>query len=119
MDDYYALLGVSRNASMQEVKVAYKKKILKYHPDKNPDGADIFKEVNQAYDTLKNPATREKYDLSFFAFIPPTRERYQGWTYTHRKGSNTWNFRGKSGKSRVNKVRVETSDGYFDIEFRS
>jgi molecular chaperone DnaJ len=52
MKDYYNILGVSRDASPDEIKKAYRKKSKQYHPDVNPEGADKFKEIAEAYDTL-------------------------------------------------------------------
>jgi len=62
--DYYAILGVARNASEQEIKKAYRKLALKYHPDvsKEPDAENRFKEVAEAYQTLKDPAKRAAFD---------------------------------------------------------
>lgn len=62
--DYYAILGVGRNASAQEIKKAYRKLALKYHPDvsKEPDTENRFKEVAEAYQTLKDPAKRAAFD---------------------------------------------------------
>ena len=57
--DYYATLGVDRRADDAALKSAYRKLAMKFHPDKNPDDAAAeqkFKEVNEAYDALKNPA---------------------------------------------------------------
>lgn len=56
MKDYYKILEVSRSASEQEIKKAYRRLALKYHPDKNhdTDAAAIFKDLNEAYRTLGN-----------------------------------------------------------------
>jgi curved DNA-binding protein len=60
--DYYQVLGVSRNADEKEIKSAYRKLALKYHPDKNPDSEEHFKEINEAYEVLGDPEKRSKYD---------------------------------------------------------
>ena len=63
--DYYSLLGVSRNASEQELKRAYKKLAMKYHPDKNPNDKEAevkFKEAAEAYSVLSDSQKRQQYD---------------------------------------------------------
>jgi len=62
--DFYEVLGVSRTCDDDDLKRAYRKLALKYHPDKNPDGEaeERFKEVNQAYQILSDPQRRAQYD---------------------------------------------------------
>jgi DnaJ-class molecular chaperone len=65
MKDYYQILGVSRGASEQEIKQAYRKLARKYHPDINPGDKQAearFKEINEAYEVLSDKEKREKYD---------------------------------------------------------
>ena len=63
--DYYEVLGVSKDASAEDIKKAYRKMALKYHPDRNPGDAtaeEKFKEAAEAYDVLSNPDKKARYD---------------------------------------------------------
>ncbi|MBT8489959.1 MAG: DnaJ domain-containing protein [Deltaproteobacteria bacterium] len=64
-DDYYKILRVDKKASFEDIKKAYRKLALKYHPDKNPDNKeaeDKFKKINEAYAVLSDPEKRQQYD---------------------------------------------------------
>src|ERR1041385_9445420 len=63
--DYYEVLGVARGASEAEMKAAYRKLAMQHHPDRNPGDKDCehrFKEINEAYDVLKDGDKRAAYD---------------------------------------------------------
>jgi molecular chaperone DnaJ len=66
MKDYYEILGVNKNASISDIKKAYRKLARKYHPDLNPGdkaAEQRFKEINEAHETLKDPEKKKQYDL--------------------------------------------------------
>uniref|UniRef100_A0AB33JKV3 Chaperone protein DnaJ n=5 Tax=unclassified Prevotella TaxID=2638335 RepID=A0AB33JKV3_9BACT len=70
--DYYEVLGLDKNASEDDIKKAYRKLAIKYHPDKNPgnkEAEEKFKEAAEAYDTLHDPQKRQQYDQ--FGFNAP------------------------------------------------
>jgi molecular chaperone DnaJ len=65
MADYYSVLGVSRDASDEEIKKAYRKLAMRYHPDRNggsKEAEERFKEITEAYDVLRDPNKRAAYD---------------------------------------------------------
>ncbi|MBP3633751.1 MAG: molecular chaperone DnaJ [Oscillospiraceae bacterium] len=72
--DYYEVLGVEKNASEGEIKKAYRKLAMKYHPDQNPGDTEAeakFKEVGEAYEVLSDPDKKARYDQYGFAGVDP------------------------------------------------
>ncbi|XP_077303977.1 dnaJ homolog subfamily B member 2 [Lithobates pipiens] len=94
MGDYYDILGVPRNATQDDIKRAYRKLALKWHPDKNPDNKELaekkFKDIAEAYEVLSDAEKREAYDRygkAGFSGPEPrssSGSRFHGFAYTFR-----------------------------------
>ena len=76
--DYYNVLGVSKSASQPELKNAFKKKAMQYHPDKGGD-PEKFKQINEAYQNLSDPQKRQMYDQ--FGTVDPQQAQPQGFNF--------------------------------------
>jgi len=91
--DYYAILGVDRNAGKEDVSRAYRKLARKYHPDLNkaPEAEEKFKEVSEAYEVLKDPEKRRRYDQLGARW--QEGQNYQpppGWEFQHGQGPRSY-----------------------------
>jgi len=103
MADYYDVLGVSKKATTAEIKTAYRKQALKWHPDRNKSaGATAkFKEVNKAFEVLSDPKKKEMYDQYGEAAFSrgasggsPTGANYGPFTYTYTSSGGSSPFEG-------------------------
>ena len=104
MSDFYVLLGVARDASEAEIKKAYRKLAMEYHPDRNPapDAEARFKEITEAYEVLRDPQKRAAYDRYGKAGVG-RRGRASGsttWTCPRRSTSSCATSAGWAASSR-------------------
>ncbi len=92
--DYYEILGVSKTASLDEIKSAYRKLALKWHPDKNksPEAEEKFKEINEAYEVLSDKEKRAKYDRFGHAAFDPSAGFGGFSSRTYRSGPFTYTY---------------------------
>ena len=106
--DYYTILGVPRDASAEDIKKAFRKLARQYHPDKARDkkaGEEKFKEINEAYEVLGDPANRKKYDelgahwKEGAGFQSPPGEQRGAWTNPDGSRHYEFNFGGSTGFS--------------------
>lgn len=105
--DYYKILGVERNASAAEIKKAYRKLALKYHPDRNQgdkQAEEKFKEINEAYQVLSDPQKRSRYDQ--------LGDQYTRWQQTGGAPGG-FNWEDWVGTNPRGGVRVEDLSGMF------
>lgn len=116
--DYYDILGIAKQASAAEIKSAYRKKALEFHPDKNKsaDAEAKFKEVNEAYEVLKDPQKKQMYDSYGHAAFDP-RSGFGGGGGAggfRQQGPFTWSYTSSGGASPFSGFGGDFSDP-FDI----
>ncbi len=95
--DFYTILGVQKNASETEIKSAYRKLAIKYHPDKNPgnkEAEEKFKSINSAHEVLSDPEKRKKYDRYGENWERAGQEQGGGGQYQYSDGGQHYQFEG-------------------------
>jgi DnaJ-class molecular chaperone len=97
--DYYDILGVTKTASSSDLKSAYRKLALKWHPDRNKEaGAEAkFKEINEAYEVLSNDSKKAKYDQFGHAAFDPSAGFGGGGGQSYRQGPFTYTYSSGGG----------------------
>lgn len=121
MKDYYDILGVSRDASEDDIKRAYKKIMLKYHPDRMGNKSDkekkeaeeIVKSANEAYETLSDPQKKQEYDNPGFGSGFNPFADFFGHDRSSGPSWHTEDYRDLRGKNCEGKLNVDISDFYF------
>jgi DnaJ-class molecular chaperone len=107
--DYYKILGIKQSASFEEIKIAFKKQAIKWHPDRNldTDTTKKMQEINEAYLILKDKEARERYDREYL--------RYKEFTSQTQKSYNQ-EKQSQSNRQSENKQKEETPNYEFDDE---
>jgi curved DNA-binding protein CbpA len=123
--NYYSILGISPKATTQEVRTAYRRLAVKYHPDKNQGNVlaeEMFKQVNAAYQTLSNPIKRAQYDLRIQ--YQQERNRILRQQHAHQSDPRFYKTRQPAGVSErhyrtinPNTYRFSRKDWYITVAF--
>lgn len=117
MKDYYKILEVEEKSTQDEIKKSYRKLAAKYHPDKNPEGEEKFKEIAEAYETLGNPDKKQQYDNR-------GNNPFQGTSYEQMFSQMFGNNNGfqqpkrKSAPDKIVKVQITPVESYKGEEKR-
>jgi DnaJ-class molecular chaperone len=109
MQDYYKILGISKAASQSEIKTAYRKLILKWHPDKNPGNkkaSQKFCEIRKAYETLSDAGKRKNYDLRSQKKVEPPVDRV---FTSHPRQAGTFFFNARPSSSQASSSKASSS----------
>lgn len=120
MKDYYKILGISENATADDIKKAYRKLSKEYHPDLNPDDNGIlndkFKEVNEANSILSDPDKRANYDIKRSASSGGKSAAFEDWVNDFAKGSSGFGRGRRPGGGGGFKSSVMPDTSYLNIK---
>jgi molecular chaperone DnaJ len=125
--DYYQVLGVSQDADANEIKKAYRKLALQYHPDKNEgnqQAEEKFKEVSEAYEVLKDPEKRRRYDQFGQSSLKGGFNGFSGFEFDLGDALRTFmgagfgfsDFFGTTGQTRTRRAKIKGSDLQIRLE---
>ena len=115
MKNYYKILEVEENASEEEIKKSYRNLSKKYHPDVNPEGAEMFKEINEAYETLGNKQKKQQYDNA--RFNPYQGTAFESLFQNMFFQNNFQNqFRRKSAPDKVIRLQISPIESFIGVE---
>ena len=98
--DFYETLGIKKGASAADIKSAYRKKAMEFHPDRNKstDAEEKFKEINGAYEVLSNPQKKSAYDqFGHAAFDPSSAGGFGGHTHSQQNGPYNFTWQSSQG----------------------
>ena len=116
MNNYYETLGVSKDATQDEIKKAYRKLVIQYHPDKNPEGGEKFKEIASAYEVIGNDAKRAQYDNSLNnPFANNSGASYED-IFNQMFGNQRPTQRQKSAPDKIIKVKINPIESFKGID---
>lgn len=119
MDDLYKVLGVEKTATQDEIKKAFRKLAIQYHPDKNPGDAaaeEKFKEINAAYSVLGDEQKRSQYDMygsaDAYAHSSYGQRAYGGGYNSSQTGDPFWDWFNQAASASQSEYRTYTTDDF-------
>lgn len=116
--DFYKILGVSKKASEEEIKAAYRKLARKYHPDvnKSPGAEDKFKQISMAYEVLSNKDKRAEYDQIREASTRSNSAANGGWSSSRQTGGSYYNGSTRSMNDFLSSLFGDRGFGFYDVD---